>query len=93
MKAIHKYELKLIKEQTITLGISSTIIRVDNVGGKFFLWALVDTEDEIRKEVDIRMYKTGQEIPDETDILNLNYLGFISIEFGQELGLYVFEVL
>lgn len=93
MKKIFKYELKIQEKQEIKLPIGAKIIRVDDVEGKFFLWAIVEPpkEDE-ENEMETRFlefYKTGQ--PIETPIENLNYLGFCKLFIMQELGLYVFE--
>lgn len=93
MKKIFKYELRIKEKQEIELPINAEIIRVDDVDGKFFLWAIVEPpkEDE-EPETETRyleFYKTGQQI--ETPTLNLHYLGFCKLFIMQELGLYVFE--
>ncbi|MGB2525650.1 DUF7352 domain-containing protein [Flagellimonas sp. SN16] len=92
MKKIFKYELCIKEKQEIELPISAQIIRVDDVDGKFFLWAIVDVSEEIEIETETRFlefYKTGQ--PIETPIEHLQYLGFCKLFIMQELGLYVFE--
>lgn len=82
-----------IKEkQEINLPVGARIIRVDDLDGKFFLWAIVDApiEDEVI-ETEVRyleFYKTGQPIEDDS---TLHYLGFCKLFIMQELGLYVFE--
>lgn len=93
MKKIFKYELSIKEKQEIELPINATIIRVDDVDGKFFLWAIVEVTsegEEIETETRfLEFYKTGQ--PIRTPIENLNYLGFCKLFIMQELGLYVFE--
>jgi len=98
MKKIFKYELAIQEKQEIVLPIGAKIIRVDDVEGKFWLWAIVDvpdpnfeeTEEDIDTEIRyIEFYKTGQEI--KTDLKRLTYLGFCKLHIMQELGLYVFE--
>lgn len=93
MKKIFKYELSIKEKQEIELPINAEIIRVDDVDGKFFLWAIVqppkeDEEPETESRY-LEFYKTGQEI--KTDIQDLVYIGFCKLFIMQELGLYVFE--
>lgn len=94
MKKIFKYELSIKEKQEIELPIGAKIIRVDDIDGKFWLWAIVDVEEEVEEDVEteiryIEFYKTGQEI--KTDLKRLTYLGFCKLHIMQELGLYVFE--
>lgn len=90
MKKIFKYELSIKEKQTIQLPIGADIIRVDDVDGKFYLWAIVNDEEEPElEERYLEFYKTGQ--PIETQIDRLTYLGFCKLHIMQELGLYVFE--
>lgn len=93
MKKIFKYELSIKEKQEIQLPIGAQIIRVDDLDGKFFLWAIVDAlieEKEIETEPRfLEFYKTGQ--PIETPLGCLHYLGFCKLFIMQELGLYVFE--
>ncbi len=78
MKTIYKYQIP-VKE-----------IRVEDVDGEFFLWAVVETdEDHPSEKRFLELYKTGQEI--KSPITELNYLGNCKIFIGQELCLYVFE--
>lgn len=93
MKKIFKYEISIKEKQEIELPINAEIIRVDDVDGKFFLWAIVEPqkEDE-QQETEVRfieLYKTGQ--PIETPTENLKYIGFCKLFIMQELGLYAFE--
>lgn len=93
MRKIFKYEMSIKEKQQIELPINSEIIRVDDVDGKLFLWAIVEPTkegEETEKEVRfIEFYKTGQ--PIKTPTKNLKYLGFCKLFVGQELGIYVFE--
>lgn len=91
-KKIFKYELGIKEKQEIQLPIGAKIIRVDDVDGKFWLWAIVKPSEEDKEpETETRyleFYKTGQVIEDDS---NLHYLGFCKLFIMQELGLYVFE--
>ena len=93
MKKIFKYEMGIKEKQEIELPINAEIIRVDDLDGKFFLWAIVEPpkeDEENQTEVRfIEFYKTGQLI--ETPTKDLKYLGFCKLFIMQELGLYVFE--
>ena len=93
MKKIFKYEMSIKEKQEIELPINAKIIRVDDVDGKFFLWAIVESPKEDQKnDTEVRFfefYKTGQEILTPTK--NLKYIGFCKLFIMQELGLYVFE--
>ncbi len=55
MKKIFKYEMSIKEKQEIELPINAEIIRVDDVDGKFFLWAIVEPpkEDE-EQETEVR---------------------------------------
>lgn len=92
MKKIFKYELSIKEKQTIDLPHGAEIIRVDDVDGKFYLWAIVtppvEGEETETQTIHLEFYKTGQEI--NTPISELKYIGFCKLFIGQELGLYVF---
>jgi hypothetical protein len=88
VKAIYKYSLPVQEKFVIELPAGAQIIRVDDVDGKFWLWAIVDTEAEKESRY-IECYKTGQ--PIETPLEDLNYLGLCKLFIMQELGLYMFE--
>lgn len=91
-KKIFKYEMSIKEKQELELPVGAKIIRVDDVDGKFFLWAIVEPpieNEEIETETRfLEFYKTGQPIEDDA---NLVYLGFCKLFIMQELGLYVFE--
>ena len=72
----------------IELPVGSQIIRVDDVDGLFFLWAIVDTDIEEMELRHIEFYKTGQPIENAETLV---YLGLCKLFIMQELGLYTFE--
>lgn len=89
MKAIFKYSLPVQEKYDIELPVGAKIIRVEDVAGMFFLWAMVPTDPETPKEVrHLEFYKTGQPIEDDR---GLKYLGLCKLFVMQELGLYCFE--
>ena len=90
MKAIYKYPIPTKEKYTIELPKDAKIIRVEEVEGLFFLWAIVEKDEEhpIEKRC-LEFYKTGQ--PIETPLERLNYLGTCKLFIMQELCLYVFE--
>lgn len=86
-KAIFKYQMPVLEQFEMKLPQDALIIRMEDQGGMFWLWAVVDTRarDETRK---FRAFKTGAPIPDSFDG---KYIGFCKIHVQQELGLYIFE--
>jgi hypothetical protein len=90
MKAIYKYSLPVQEKHAIELPKDAIIIRVSDVDGLFFLWAIVETEPEYDKEFRyLEFYKTGQ--PIETPLHDLYLIGTCKLFIMQELCLYVFE--
>jgi len=90
MKAIYKYSIPTKEKYTIELPKDAQILRVEDVDGLFFLWTIVETDEEHPKERRcLEFYKTGQ--PIETPLERLNYLGTCKLFIMQELCLYVFE--
>lgn len=90
MKAIYKYQIPVKEMVELELPKEARIIRIEDVDGEFFLWAVVETnEDHPQEKRFFELYKTGQEI--KSPITELNYLGNCKIFIGQELCLYVFE--
>lgn len=85
--AIFKYELGCLENQVVYLPISAKIIRVGDVDGRFYLWAIVNKTNAVEPR-HIEMYKTGQPIPNPD---GLTYLGLCTLFVMQELGLYTFE--
>ena len=89
MKSIYKYQLSIQEKQTIELPEGAEIIRAEDINGLFFLWAIVNTDENHPKETRyLEFYKTGQPI---TGSDSLVYLGLCKLFVMQELGLYVFE--
>lgn len=86
-RIIFKYQMPVLEQFELTLPQGAEIIRMQDQGGFFWLWAVVNTEapDEVRK---FRAFKTGAKIPDG---LNLVYRGFCAVFVQMELGLYIFE--
>lgn len=90
MKAIYKYSIPTKEKYSITLPKDSRIIRVEDVDGLFFLWAIVEADEDHPTEVRcLEFYKTGQ--PIESDLNDLVLLGTCKLFIMQELCLYVFE--
>lgn len=90
MYKIFKYGIPTKEKFVIELPIGAKIIRVEDVEGLFFLWAIVNTEEGYPTEKRcLEFYKTGQTI--ETPLEHLNFLGTCKLFIMQELCLYVFE--
>lgn len=90
MKKIYKYPLPVQEKYEIVLPKDSVIIRVEDVDGLFFLWAIVNTDENFPSEIRcLEFYKTGQ--PIDTPIGDLIFLGTCKLFIMQELCLYVFE--
>lgn len=73
----------------MNLPAGANILRVQDQGGMFWMWALVDTEEPYEVRV-FRAFKTGATIPDDA---RLTYIGFCAVFVQMELGLYIFEEL
>lgn len=87
---IYKYALPVKEQFTLDLPRDAEIIRVDDVDGLFWLWAVVDTDPTIPTVTRyFENYKTGQEF--KTHPEHLKYLGMVKMFIMQELALYVFE--
>lgn len=86
-RVIFKYQIPVLEQFTIRLPKGAEIIRMQDQGGMFWLWAVVRTDvpDEERK---FWAFKCGGKMPDN---LNLKYIGFCAVFVQQELGLYIFE--
>lgn len=87
---IFKYQMPVLESFEMKLPIGARIIRIEDQGGMFWMWALVNTEvqDETRK---FYSFKCGGKIPEHLDMDKLVYVGFCKIFVQQELGLYIFE--
>jgi hypothetical protein len=86
-RVIFKYQMPVLESFTMKLPMGAEILRVEDQGGMFWMWALVRTDvpDEERK---FHSFKCGGKIPDG---LSLNYVGFCAVFVQMELGLYIFE--
>jgi hypothetical protein len=87
-RVIYKYQMPVKEEFTLSLPISAQILRVASENGFLWMWALVNTENDI-EERKFGAYKTGGTIP-EYHILE--YIGCCPIFIQQELMLYIFEI-
>ena len=90
MNRIFKYSIPVQEKHSIELPVNAQIIRVEDVDGLFFLWAIVDDSEDIEKEFrHLEFYKTGQ--PILTPLDELKFIGSCKLFIMQELYLYVFE--
>jgi hypothetical protein len=89
MNRIFKYSIPCMEKFTVSLPDGARIIRVDDVDGKFWLWAIVN-DDAPSVDRHIECYKTGQ--PILTPVESMVYLGVCKLFIMQELCLYMFEV-
>ncbi len=88
MQVIYKYPLPVKEKFIIQLPKDAKILRVEDVDELFFLWAIVNPENELESRY-IECYKTGQTI--ETNLEDLVFLGTCKLFIMQELCLYMFE--
>lgn len=86
-RVIFKYQMPVLEHFTMQLPQGAEIIRMEDQGGMFWLWAVIDTEAPV-EEREFYAFKTGAKIPDG---LRLRYLGFCAVFVQMELGLYIFE--
>lgn len=90
MNAIYKYSIPTKEKHVIELPKEAQIIRVEDVDGLFFLWAIVNTDEGVELERrHLEFYKTGQ--PIGTPLNHLLFIGTCKLFIMQELCLYVFE--
>lgn len=88
-RVIYKYQIPVLEAFTMQLPKDAEIVRVADIEGMFWMWAVVNTDSETENR-NFRAFKTGAKIPDG---LNLKYVGFCAIYVQMELGLYIFEEL
>jgi hypothetical protein len=88
-RVIFKYQMPVLESFEMQLPAGAEIIRVADMDGMFWMWAVVNTNapTETRR---FMAFKTGAEIPAN---INLKYIGFCAIFVQMELGLYIFEVM
>lgn len=87
MKAIFKYQLPIEEQTMIRMPEGAEVVRVDGLDGMLWVWAIVDTNNDIIDHK-FRLFKTGGEIPSDLD---LHFVGCGAIFIQQELMLYVFK--
>jgi len=88
-RVIFKYQMPVLEQFSMTLPAGAEIIRMQDQGGMFWCWAVVNTEAP-NEERHFMAFKTGAAMPDN---VNLRYVGFCAVFVQMELGLYIFEVL
>ena len=88
-KVIFKYQMPVLERFTMSLPEGAEIIRMEDQGGMFWLWAVVDTDAPLT-ERRFHAYKTGASMDAAA---NLKYVGFCAVFVQMELGLYIFEVM
>ncbi len=89
MICIHKFLLPFKEVATIEMPVGAKVLRVDDVDGLIYAWAIVDTEAEFEKRT-FYLFKTGAQMPG--DILTAyRYLGCGGIFVQMELMMYIFE--
>lgn len=86
---IWKYQVPVLERFTLELPRSARVLRIDDVDGMTWLWALVDTH-RAKETRTFRAFKTGAPVPDDVTLV---YVGFYRVFVQMELGLYVFEEL
>lgn len=86
---VRRIELGIMEKQELQLPKKSTILHIEDIDGKFYLWYIYTPGIIEKTPRKIEMYKTG--MPIEGDRIFLNYIGFCRLFIMQELGLYVFE--
>lgn len=86
-RVIFKYQMPVLEQFEMELPAGAEIIRVQDMDGMFWMWAMVNTNAPMEKRY-FRAFKTGAKIPDG---IELKYIGFCAIFVQMELGLYIFE--
>lgn len=66
MKTIYKYNLEITDRQIVKMPYNSEIISVKNQGNSLCLWAMVETNNEVRPTYEIEIFGTGN--PIEKDV-------------------------
>lgn len=80
MKTIHKYPLQAEAHQRISLPETAEILSVESQYDDIVLYALVDTENLRTKWVDIYVFGTGHNIPE--NLQNLRFMGTVKLYNG-----------
>lgn len=85
-RVLFKYQMPLKEKFEMKLPKGARIIRIDFQDGYMWMWAIVDTNEEL----EVRHFyavKCGANVPKE----DLVYLGFAPVFVQQEIALYIFE--
>lgn len=91
MYKIFKYRIPFKEIATVVLPKEAKIIRVDDVDGAIYLWAIVNTDPNWEtEERTFYLFKTGSEMPH--NIHEYTYLGCGAIYVQMELMMYIFEI-
>jgi len=90
MKAICKYPLELVNEQTIALPEGANILSVQWIRGSICIYALIDTEAEMREARQFLIIGTGHPIQPNTVPAVHYFLGTVHNE-DQYLVFHIFE--
>lgn len=88
-RTIYKYQMPVLEKFSMQLPVDAKILRVEDQGGMFWLWAEVRTDVDVETR-NFMAFKTGGKMPDG---VNLNYIGFCRVFVQMELGLYIYEVI
>lgn len=88
METVYKYKIELQDEQIVKLPRGVKILNVDTQDSEIFIWALVDTERDLR-EIKILIRGTGHEI---ISCINKKYIGTIQL-LGGKLIYHIFEII
>jgi len=86
MKVIYKYPLDIRHHQEIEMPSGSEILTVQSQGEMGCLWAMIDTEKEIKEMRIISVVGTGHEVPPDC----VKYIGTFQMA-GGALIWHVFE--
>lgn len=62
MQTIYKYTLQITGKQIVPMPYNSEIIAVKNQDGNLCLWAIVETDNEVRPTYEIEIFGTGHPI-------------------------------
>lgn len=91
MRRILKFELKLHGEQVIEIEGIGTILHVNVQNGKPFVWIDVNEYLFKKEEKRIRIFHTGEEIPNEL-LHKTKYIGTFFLDDGCYVG-HVYQII
>lgn len=87
-RKIFKYRAPIAEKFVTGLPDGAEVLRVEDVDGEFFIWAIVDPEEKNKQWFWFECYKTGQ--PIDSTVSLKDYVGRFRMFIMQELMLYVF---